>query len=226
MPDDKKNVDCEDNHRCENKANRENMKGNCKENAPTEKSGSRLLATVLVLLALFVADRVVFFLRDGTGSLCDGSPATKPVVETSVVSFDVANPCFASGIRLKKGNVYRFRVRDDLWHDGRHKADADGLRRVPFLLVVSGPSRRHVLHPWMKLMGRVGETRMETFAIGSGMAAYKAKTDGELFLYVNDAVIGLALGRHWAQPYFWSSGRNDGTAHVTVSLVHGVDGVR
>ena len=75
------------------------------------------------------------------------------------------------------------------------------------------------------MMGRVGETAMETFAIGSGMAAYKAKTDGELFLYVNDAVIGLAPGRHWAQPYHWSWGRNKGTAHVTVSLVHRVDGV-
>ena len=189
------------------------------------KTGSRLLATGLVLAALFVADRVVFFLRDGSGSLCNGSPTSVPVVETSLVSFDVANPCFATGIRLGKGNVYRFQVRDDLWHDGGHEANADGLRQVPPQLVFAGPSRRHVFHPWMKLMGRVGETRAETFAIASGMATYKAKTDGELFLYVNDAVIGLAPGRHWAQPYHCSWGRNKGTVHVTVSLVHGVDGV-
>ena len=198
---------------------------NSKKETTRRKTVSRLLATGLVLVALFVADRVVFFLRDGSGSLCNGSPGIAPVVETSLVSFDVANPCNPTGIRLRKGNVYRFQVRDDLWHDGRYEADADGLRQVPPLLVVAGPSRRHVLHPWMKLMGRVGETGIEAFAIGSGMAAYKAKTDGELFLYVNDAVIGLAPGRHWGQPYFWSLGRNDGTAHVTVSLVHGVDGV-
>ena len=193
--------------------------------ATRKKTGSRLLATGLILAALFVADRVVFFLRDGSGSLCAGSPTTVPVVEMSLVSFDVASPCFASGIQLKKGDVYRFQVRKDVWHDGHLEADADGLLDVPLQLVVVGPSRRHVFRPWMKLMGRVGETGIETLAIGSGMAAYKAKTDGELFLYVNDAVIGLAPGRHWAQPYYWSLGQNQGTAHVTVSLVHGVDGV-
>jgi len=223
MPDEKKNAECEKNGNRERNANCEKEKAKINKKATSKLTGSRLLATGLVLAAFFVADRVVFFVRDGSGSLCNGSLATVPVVETSLVSFDVANPCFATGIRLRKGNVYRFQVRNDVWHDGRHEADADGLRRVPPQLFLVGPWRRDVLHLWMKLMGRVGETGMQTFAIGSGMAAYKAKTDGELFLYVNDAVIGLAPGRHWAQPYHWSGGRNKGTGHVTVSLVHGVD---
>ena len=187
------------------------------------RDGSRLLTTAIVLAALFAADRTVFVLRDRSGSLCAPTPEGSVVAETSTDSFKVAIPCFATGIRLREGNVYQFKVEDDVWHDGRWMADADGLRDVPGRLVIAGPSRRHVSQPWMKLMGRVGQTGIETFAIGSGLASYKAKRTGELFLYVNDAVIGLAPGRHWALPYYWSRGKNAGTARVTVSLVHGAD---
>ena len=190
------------------------------------REGSCLLATAIVLAALFAADRTVFrSLRDRSGLLCGPSSEATLVAEASPVSFPVATPCFATGIELKEGDVYRFEVKDDVWHDGQLKADADGLWDVPATLVVAGPSRRHVFQPWMKLMGRVGQTGIETFAIGSGLAVYKAEETGELFLYVNDAVIGLAPGRHWALPYYWSRGKNAGTANVTISQVHGADGV-
>ena len=78
--------------------------------------------------------------------------------------------------------------------------------------------RRHISEPWLKLMGRVGQAGSETFVIGSGPTEYQAKSNGELFLYVNDAVFGLP-GRYWALPYFWSSGKNKGTGTVTVSSV-------
>ena len=78
----------------------------------------------------------------------------------------------------------------------------------------------------MKLLGRVEQGGTETFAIGSGLAVHKPPTTGELFLYVNDAVIGLAPGRHWALPYYWPWAKNVGTAHVTVSLIHGKGGMR
>ena len=195
-------------------------------NAPTKRTGSRLLATGIVLAALFAADRTVLLLRDSAGTLCARSNETAPVGETSAVRFDVANPCFATGIKLRKGDVYRFEVGRDVWHDGPWKAGAEGLRKVPFKLVIAGPARRHVFQPWMKLMGRVGRTGTETLAIGSGLAAYQAQATGELFLYVNDAVIGLAPGRRWAWPYYWPPGKNRGKAHVRVVLVHGVDPIQ
>lgn len=66
-------------------------------------------------------------------------------------------------------------------------------------------------------MGRVGP-KGEAFAIGSGPLRYEAESDGELFLYVNDAVLGLwAAGR--TLPYRWSRGRNEGTAIVRVTPV-------
>ena len=54
------------------------------------------------------------------------------------------------------------------------------------------PLRRHLSEPWFKLMGRIDDAGNEIFAIGSGPTTYKAKSDGELFLYVND-VVTIAL---------------------------------
>ena len=185
--------------------------------------GSRLLVAAILLAALFGIDRVAFSVRDRAGSFCDSSSEGKPVTDATPVPFSIDNPCFATGVQLAKGSVYRFEVEDNVWHDGRLRAGPDGLEDVPVKLIVFGPFRRHVEQPWMKLMGRVGRSGGEAFAIGSGLAVYEAGTTGELFLYVNDAVIGSALGRRWAWPYYWSWGRNAGKAKVTVSQIHGFD---
>ena len=187
------------------------------------REGSRLLGTIMVFAVFFAADRTAFVLRDRSGSLCPPTAeTTKPVEEVSI-AFDIAIPCFATGIKFTEGDVYRFDVTDPEWHDGSLAANAAGVARLPITLILAGPSRRHVFQPWLKLVGRVGQAGNETFAIGSGLAVYKANATGELFLYVNDAVIGLAPGRFWAWPYYWRWGKNEGRANVIVSPVHTVD---
>ena len=84
-------------------------------------------------------------------------------------------------------------------------------------LVPAVPYRRHVAEPWLMLMGRVGP-RGEVFAVGAGPLRYRAESDGELFLYVNDAVLGLR-GDGRTLPYRWSIGRNVGTAIVKIRPV-------
>ena len=184
------------------------------------------MATISVFLALFAADRAVFSLRQGSGSLCAPTPETSMPTETSSVAFDIAIPCFATGIKLRRGHVYGFEVAEAEWHDGTLAADAEGVRHPSLTLVLAGPFRRDIFQPWLKLMGRVGPAGTESFAIGSGLPVYKANGTGELFLYVNDAVVGSAPGRFWAWPYYWRWGRNEGTANVTISRVHSVDYVR
>ncbi len=68
----------------------------------------------------------------------------------------------------------------------------------------------HVYH-----VGRAGPNG-RAFAIGSGPLRYKVESDGELFLYVNDAVLGLP-GDLRTLPYRWPKGRNVGTAIVKVA---------
>ena len=177
-----------------------------------------LFVAILVLL-LSAINRTVFFLRATFGQLCHPTTATE-LQKAEPVSFQIDNPCFATGIKLKKGIAYRFEVEtSQKWGDGDISANADGIDNQPLILRFFALFRRHISEPWLKLMGRVGQVGNETFVIGSGPTEYKAKSDGELFLYVNDAVFGLAPGRYRAWPYFWSLGENEVEGTITVSPV-------
>ncbi len=68
-------------------------------------------------------------------------------------------------------------------------------------------------------MCRIDNSGNEQFVIGSGLDEYTARSNGELFLYVNDAVIGFFPGGAWAWPYSWGIGVNTGEATVTVARV-------
>ncbi len=188
-----------------------------------EKVRRGLVVAVLVAGALGVVSaglsRASFFVQSCCESLC--LPTQEPALLTGEepFSFSIDNPCHATGFKLERGTHYRFEVARTKWHDGRHPATADGFSRPrsSWALLPWVPYRRHVAEPWLKLMGRVGAGG-EAFAIGSGPLRYEAKSDGELFLYVNDAVLGLS-GDGRTLPYRWSGGRNVGTAIVRVRPV-------
>lgn len=181
------------------------------------------MSTVLlvVLAVLFVAaDRLLFHLRDSVGWLCEPSRAPKLETGQKTITFETARFCLPAGMELVAGMTYRFdvAVQSD-WMDGRLRAGPDGLvDSVPLAVKIATPFRRRLSRPWFELMGRVGQSGGESFAIGSG-TCYTARSDGALYLYVNDAVSGLMPGRWWAFSYFWSWGPNSGTAIVSVSPV-------
>ncbi len=171
-----------------------------------------VLVAGVVLAGLAGLSRASFFVQSCCEALCQ--PTEAPAVLTGEESFpfSIDNPCHATGFELKSGTHYRFEVDSTKWHDGRHPANADGF--FAWTLVPAVPFRRHVTEPWLKLMGRVGP-RGEAFAIGSGPLRYRAESDGELFLYANDAVLGVP-GDGRTLPYRWSRGRNVGTAIVKI----------
>ena len=173
----------------------------------------------LIVLSVIVAaaDRLLFHVRDSAGWLCE--PSSAPMLETGheEIDFGAARPCLRSGVELVAGTTYEFEVTvwSD-WMDGDVPAGPSGLvGATPLAMKVATPFRRHLSRPWFELTGRVGQSGGEVFAVGSG-TCYTAKSGGPLYLYVNDAVSGLMPGRLWAYPYFWSWGRNSGTATVRV----------
>ena len=178
-----------------------------------------VLAAGVLLAGLAGLSRASFFVQSCCESLCQPTEAPAVLTGEESFSFSIDNPCHATGVTLKAGTHYRFEVVRTKWRDGRHPATADGFSRPrsSWALLPWVPYRRHVTEPWLKLMARVG-SRGEAFATGSGPLRYEAKSDGELFLYVNDAVLGLpGVGR--TLPYRWSRGRNVGTAIVRVRPV-------
>ena len=179
-----------------------------------------LLGLAVIFLGL---ERIAFHVRDSAGWLCEPSISKnglKPNQETTTIKFDAENPCLPTEVALVAGSTYKFEVNaDSNWKDGNFAASPDGLKNDPSLTMIGAiPFRRHISRPWFELTGRVGHSGRETFIIGSN-ACYTAKLNGELFLYVNDAVFGLLPDRYWAWPYFWLAGRNSGKADVTVTQV-------
>ena len=180
-----------------------------------------LFIFVLLLGVTFLAvGKVSFHVRDGLGLLCQSSIATSSVTGSESVVFEPKNPCQSTGKKLEAGKTYRFETTiTENWSDGNISAGPNGLKECPKLLMcTSTPIRRHVNRPWFELIGQVGPSGYETFPIGSENC-YTARNDGELYLYVNDAVFGNLLGKYWALPYFWRFGNNTGKATVTITLV-------
>ncbi len=186
----------------------------------TRKVWWAIIALVVLAVILVTLDRMLFNLRDSAGWLCE--PASVPKLETGQknVAFDTARPCLPTGVALVAGRTYSFDVTvDSPWMDRDLPAGPDGLvGSMPFTLKIATPFRRRLSRPWFELTGRIGQSGGETIAVGSG-TCYTARSDGALYLYVNDGVSGLAPGSWWAFPYFWSWGSNSGTATVSVSAV-------
>lgn len=172
-------------------------------------------AFVLILyLIIAVANGIAFHLRYTLGPLCDSSGALQTVSSPVTVNLDVMNACSATGINLEKGVTYRFVVPDVTLYDGdKHQANPNGITPVELFGFV--PFRRHLGEPWFKLHGKIDNAGFETFPLGAGSFTYTARSNGELFLYVNDAVFGLLPA--WDLPYRWKRGRNTGTVSLTIS---------
>ena len=180
---------------------------------------------IMLAIVLVTADRLLFHVRDSTGWLCEPSPEAHTVTGQKAIDFDVAEPCLPTGVKLVAGTTYRFDVEvvSD-WMDGDLTAGPDGLEdATPLRMKIFTLSRRHVSRPWFELTGRIGRSGGETFAIGSG-TCYTARSNGPLYLYVNDAVAGIMPGSWWAFPYFWSWGPNSGTATIKVTPVGRLSG--
>ena len=80
-----------------------------------------------------------------------------------------------------------------------------------------------MFRPWFRLIARIGETGVDEYFLDPVpvsqtapqvyRATFTAQRGGELFLYVNDAVIGLP----GVNAYFFN--KNAGSAKVTLRLM-------
>ena len=175
-------------------------------------------ATGLFIVILYLIgsaiNGVLFHYRYTTGAFCNYSNSTIKLISTETKSFDISNACYASGIKLIKGTSYTFKVSDAVLRDGdSYQTDADGFSADSLIPLV--PLRRHMTQPWLKLFGKIGNRRYETFELGVGETVYTPRADGELFLYVNDAVFGLLP--EWDRAYHWERGKNSGQVTVTIA---------
>jgi len=175
-----------------------------------------LLALVYLLFAL--VNGAVFHVRATLGTLCTAGVDASLLKDERTVTLDISKACYATGVKLEPGKTYRFEVEAAYVEDGKGNwATPDGLVESSAVMHLFVPLRRHITVPWIKLFGRVDDGGNENFELGSGVTEYTARSEGELFLYVNDAVFGLLPG--W--DYFYTSGVgvNSGVIAVKVTTV-------
>ena len=181
---------------------------------------------IMVVVPFFLLSRMLFEVQTTMGAICE-SPGTSVVLEpgtSQTVNFSAKDPCLPTGVSIEKGGQYQVTVEvikvdgKKKWMDGVNtEANPNGFVNMwdSVKLALAVPARRSWSAPWFSLLGRVGPKGKDRFKIGEGHL-FTGKTNGPLFLFVNDAVCGFCLGKYATWPYFWDLGENKGKAKVTI----------
>ncbi|MBI2494620.1 MAG: hypothetical protein HYV94_21330, partial [Candidatus Rokubacteria bacterium] len=81
------------------------------------------------------------------------------------------------------------------------------------VMLAFAPFKRSFGREWFQPIARIGRYGKDPYSLGA--PSLRARTAGELFLFVNDAVVGV--------PGLWSVlyGNNTGSATVTIRRIDG-----
>jgi hypothetical protein len=188
-------------------------------------------------LAFDIADAAGRFCREGTRMpLTSLEGAT--LRQTTVQDFAATSMCWPTGIELVEGRRYRITItRPQDWRDRLNPVDLSGyeIGELPGVgtrlrLFAGLPLRRVLNRPWFRPIARIGAEGADEYPLDPDtrpvlagqvpapadtgdelIAEIKARRSGELFLYVNDAVLGLP---RIASAFY---GNNGGRAQVDVA---------
>jgi uncharacterized protein (DUF2235 family) len=151
--------------------------------------------------------------------------------------FESRSMCWGTGIRLEEGRRYRITITMSAdWRDDGIAADPGGFEigsltkiSTRVIMFAALPLRRVLNRPWFRPIARIGAVGADEYpldpdtravaalpesaaaeAADTLVADIRARRSGELFLYVNDAIIGLPR----AADFFYRN--NQGSARVEV----------
>jgi uncharacterized protein (DUF2235 family) len=185
-------------------------------------------AMLFVYLGITFASHLLYNVQDIAGWICveDGTAKGLARGEKRDVDFVTSGLCNKTGI-LVEGNGAKYHVQikaTSPWFDedipsqlgGFYTTDAPALyQRVALMLAV--PLRRELTRPWFRLVLRYGGTGGEEVFLdpdpedGTIEDVIKPTRKGELFIFVNDAVIGIP----GLYDFFYRN--NQGAAKLTVT---------
>jgi len=199
-----------------------------------------LIFVCLASAVVALVNRVSFAVLDLTGKVCTPSqnPSAQLVVTAGKATFDIAKPCAATGLAVQRGRSYRITLDvTDPWEDGHKFEEADpnkakgiatdpqgfGFDKMHWQMALGLPIRRLAGSNWFATVLRIGnrgfgETvlpfeRTGSPAATSYTATFRARKSGELFVYVNDSVIGIP---GYVDTFYKN---NKGTADVMLQVI-------
>jgi len=197
-----------------------------------------LIFVILASALTALVNRVSFAAFDLAGQVCTPSQNSRAqlVTVSGTAKFETNALCAPTGLLVEKHKSYRITlVVTDPWEDGHKSGESDpekargietgpdgfGYERMRPMMWLGLPIRRLVGSNWFATILRVGNKGfgelVPPFAKDrSGnvyTATFKARKSGELFVYVNDTVVGIP-------GYFDVFYKNNkGKADLTVELL-------
>jgi hypothetical protein len=205
-------------------------------------AGRRHVVPLLSVLALSWAvltlgSHLLVNIADSAGAFCTNTNEGTTKVNLGTVqeapkAFDTRSICGATGLTVRRGYKYELTFEiNEPWKDDAVPTDPIGYYsssvKPPsnLVLYLGVPLRRVIFRPWYRLIARVGDkgvnehflTPVNVRENGQPTNKYTARfvsdRDGEIFLYVNDATLGLP----WLHSWFYKN--NHGTAKVSARLL-------
>jgi hypothetical protein len=180
-----------------------------------------IFAISVLLAGVFVLNRLVFEILNVGGFACQASAdATKLAIdEKRTVPFRTSDSCLPTKVMLEQGATYEIEIdRPEGWMDaGIPVPTTDGFasnaQAAPWYLALAVPMRREIGQNWFKPVAHVGEHARSEYVLGKKTQFVVKNRPGELFLFVNDAIIGV--------PGFWDYfyGNNRGVASVVIRKI-------
>ena len=166
-------------------------------------------ALLFVYLGLCLASHLLYNVQDVAGFTCTESAATKTVPDKKdkslePISFDTSDFCKPTGIMVEKGVRYLVEIKGQDWTDGGIPVHVGGFstanppswyHRILLALVV--PLRRETTQDWFHVVLRYGSVGGEEDFIEPDPddkyleTTIRPKRSGEVFVFVNDAVVGI-----------------------------------
>lgn len=190
--------------------------------------GPTISAIFFVYVGLLLINHLSYIALDDAGLVCreTGTASKMERGETRRVLFDSASICSTTGVLLEEGGRYAIsvRAREPHWYDRNIETDPAGFYSLDAptvwqkaIMILALPMRRELIRPWFRMVARSGSVGGEESFLDPDPKDHsidevlRATRDGQLFLFVNDAVLGIP-GLEGA---FYSN--NVGTAEVTIT---------
>ncbi len=196
-----------------------------------------LLAFLMVWYGATILSHFVFNLADSAGAFCTPSAKVTAVdkeIPQAANDFDTTSICAATGLTVRADFRYEIAItmsEDAPWEDdgrsttpvGYRTSTMTGLDRMRGYATIF--LRRILFRPWFRLVARVGDKGVDEYFLdpvpkpNTSPQVYKdefkAERSGEVFLYVNDAVLGLP----WLYDRFYRPTHHRGKAKITLKLL-------
>jgi uncharacterized protein (DUF2235 family) len=165
-----------------------------------------VFVVVLLVGTLLLLNRATFDLTSAAGRFCHGTPGLDLTRETGAAEaadvFRTSDMCWPSGFVLEKDHRYEITITTrDGWFDRQTQTDVLGMLSGSPRYILGAPLKRWWSANWFQPIARIGDVGNVEVALeplddtdtdrSTLRARIIAEADGELFLFVNDAVLSV-----------------------------------